>query len=263
MMSKFALGLILLPLLFQAKEIFRDYANVMVNNRREVWELRWQKKPHAVRGCWYDQIDLAFTCPCTGVAYAEAGPLSLVRTKDGQEFERLDLAPPFQAAGDFAYSTSQGEAAIIKLSTSPDDITENTLAQVKKIQKRKVRKILNMVDLDHDGQKTEFLLSVGSAPCGKVQQVAVGISKQNSSLHFFASTTKPQQALSLASYEWEALLKGKDKVTVIDWRCADHGAIQQIERELSFVDGKIKGKQFEYRCDSDSKKTELLKSLDL
>jgi hypothetical protein len=76
-----------------AQRVVREQRTVAIDGAKETWQLVWDGKPGSV--CGPDNIDLAMTCPCSGWAYGEYGKLLLVRSRDGQEIERMDLRPLF------------------------------------------------------------------------------------------------------------------------------------------------------------------------
>jgi hypothetical protein len=69
----------------------REEQQVNVNGVIETWQLEWKAAPHPE--CEPNEISLA--CPCSGVAYGEAGDLDVVMLHDGLEVDRLPVTPFF------------------------------------------------------------------------------------------------------------------------------------------------------------------------
>src|SRR5262245_14266151 len=72
--------------------LIRERQLITVANTTEVWELRWKALPKPA--C--EPSDVSLVCPCIGFAYGEGGDLILVRIRDGQEDDRLELTDSFK-----------------------------------------------------------------------------------------------------------------------------------------------------------------------
>src|SRR5207248_2189664 len=128
-----------------------------VNGVSEIWRLQWKAPPKPECG---PLDDVAFTCPCMGLGYGEAGQLDLVRLRNGREYERLALSPFFSDLGpDKAvvqrWKVSNRDSAEL-LAHFDDDDWQRTAQQA--MSRRAVVKVMNFVDYDHDGRSTEFFI---------------------------------------------------------------------------------------------------------
>ena len=112
-------------------------------------------------------------------------------------------------------------------------------------------------DYDHDGQATEFILQVGTLPCGKKMSVAIGVSRQNPRLHVFSTAEHPERPLVLQAWQWESLLGAKAPIKVTDWKCGDHGSDAETELELSADENGIHATNWTYECDQDGRRGKL------
>jgi len=231
--------------------LIREEQTVIVGGITETWRLQWEAPPQP----YCDAHDVgAITCPCTGFAFGEKGKLDLVRLRNGREIERMPLTPFFQGLND------SGDAALQRWPRLKEDIgrVDNDDGLPEEVRHRAPIKIMQMADYNHDGQATEFLLQVDTMPCGKEVAMVIGVSPENPHLHAFSSVANPNQPLYLYRHEWEALRDAKqDKITVIDWLCADHGSDVQTELELSLVHSAIGVTSKQYECMSDSDRGQL------
>jgi hypothetical protein len=92
------------------------------------------------------------------------------------------------------------------------------------LQARELAPLMVFGDYDHDGRATEFVLAIGSVPCGHVQSVVIGIDKRDGKLHAFGTAEKPAQPVVLERPgDWEKV-KGKLPVDLLEYPCGDHGA---------------------------------------
>jgi hypothetical protein len=86
--------------------------------------------------------------------------------------------------------------------------------------------MMKLLDYDHDGQSTEFLLQVGTLGGGRRLGMVIGLSHSNPRLHAFGTVEHPNHPLVLQLWEWDKVLhtaKGQ-RITVTDWPCDDHGS---------------------------------------
>ena len=128
------------------------------------------------------------------------------------------------------------------------------------IRGRPVTRVMAFGDYDHDGRATEFLLEVGTLPCGKRQSVLVGVSAVDSSLHVFTSVAHPERPLVLGPYLWERLRRSGGRAEGVEWPCGDHGADTQTEVRLWTGPTGIDGVRSEYQCTADNARGRLISS---
>lgn len=219
----------------------REQKTVVVNGKPERWRLEWERKP--TPACGADEQDVSLTCPCSGFAFGEQGPLALVRVRSDGKTERLELGPLFGMDGDFG--AGNREAVLQRWAPietgGPESDFQHALDDdfAAKVAKRPDVDVMQFADFDHDGQATEFLLQVNTLPCGKHQMVLVGVSKANPHLHVFSAAEKPEEPLVLGSWEWEALRQTRGPIAVVDWNCGDHGSEKEWRVRLSTDSGVI------------------------
>jgi hypothetical protein len=221
--------------------LIREQKTVMVNGKPEIWRLQWEAKP--TPACSQDDAAVSLTCPCSGTAYGEEAPLALIRIRSDGVTERLELGPLFDNAP--VTGTAAKRAALQRwapiVTAGPDSDLQHMDDQdfAARVEHRPETDVMQLADFAHVGQATQFLLQVGTLPCGKHQMVLVGISTGNPHLHVFWSIEKPDEPLILGSWEWEALRDSAGPVDVIDWHCGDHGSDQQSRIHLSANAGGI------------------------
>ncbi|MEW6533959.1 MAG: hypothetical protein AB1473_24245 [Thermodesulfobacteriota bacterium] len=225
--------------------IVREEAKLTVNGVEEIWRLEWASAPSPV--CSADEPDIWSTCPCAGFAFGERGNLVLVRQRPGQEQERLSLSQLF--TGQLDGPADAGEAVLRRWDVEEKDLKEGqSPGFASKVRARQAARVMRFEDYDHDGKATEFAFQVGTLPCGKKMNVVIGISDRNSRLHVFSSVERPDKPLILQASHWEALLKAKAPVKVVDWACGDHGSDTETELELSADEKGIHATKTEYQC---------------
>lgn len=233
----------------------REEHTVVVDGVEERWRLEWVGQPKPA--CAPEQPEW-MTCPCSGFAFGEAGTLVLVRTRPGQEDERLTLNRFF--TDDYDSPANEGEAVLRRWDLDNDDIDEaESPGFASRVKARPIAPVMRFADYDHDGRATEFLLQVGTLPCGKRMSVAIGISRRNGRLHAFTTAEHPEQPLVLQASQWEALLQAKTPATVIDWKCGDHGSDTETELELSADANGIHATRIEYECTEDGARGKFIK----
>lgn len=225
------------------KPIIREERKIVIDGIEEIWRLEWAGATSSECG---PEDEGWISCPCTGFAFGESGDLSLVRKRSGQKEERLSLTPLFSYLDD-----SPGPArAVLRRwdiqETDYEDLEKPEFAKL--VQNRPVARIMNFADYDHDGRSTEFILQIGTLPCGKQMSVVVGISKNNPRLHAFTSAINTKQPLILQAQQWESLPAAKGPVRTISWQCGDHGSEEEEEVELKAHNGKIHVIQATYAC---------------
>src|ERR1700722_6318312 len=155
-----AAGLLLTAFQFSTREPVREYPSpdvreehtILVNGVTETWQLMWTSPPKPM--C--EPNDVSLTCPCIGFAYGEAGDLVLIRMRNREEIDRLQLTPLFEK--DFI---ERGIFAIVQrwqpdYSKDFEASSKNNFTAL--VAKRPIVQIMHFADYDHDGHKTEFYL---------------------------------------------------------------------------------------------------------
>jgi hypothetical protein len=240
-------------------DVVREEHQLTVAGSPEIWRLTWRSKPISV--CGPDEIEMAMTCPCTGWAYGEAGDLVLERFRAGRVIEHLRLAPLF---GKYDYPDAkrvEGKAYVARWPFRLSDIDraeEPRLAS--EIRRRPVVPIIRPADYDHDGHASEFLMQVGTLPCGKTQFAAIGVSASNPHLHALTSVAHPEKPLVMPLHAWEALLSSPDPAPVVIWECDDHGSEVRSLLQVSAANGQIRAVDTDYGCPSAGRAGRQLKS---
>ena len=199
----------------------REERSFTIDGSKEVWRLIWRGAPTDSNSCGPVDRDMAMTCPCSGVAYAQVGDLVLERKRVGTPTERMSLSPLF--AGTELPLDNKGPAAMLVRWPARSSDGERALTPAA-IRARPPVPIMRLRDYNHDGMASEFLLQVDTLPCGKHLLVAVGITRDNPHLHALASASHPERPLALYEWEWNALARNVRPVRVMDWQCGDHGS---------------------------------------
>ncbi|WP_298438340.1 hypothetical protein [Geobacter sp.] len=227
------------------KPVIREEHKISINGVEELWRLEWAQTPSPACG----PEDPAWsTCPCTGFAFGESEELTLVRKRQGQKDERLSLTQFFSDEYDSPASSSTSKAVLARWEVHEKDYDDSDKPDfVARVRTRPVMRIMNFKDYDHDGNSTEFMLQVGTLPCGKLMSIIVGISSKNPHLHVFSSVRQPKQPLTLQARQ-EALRKAKAPIKMKDWQCGDHGSEQEVELELVAQNGNIHATRRTYEC---------------
>jgi hypothetical protein len=236
--------LLLIPFTYAggSKPIVREESKVVVDGVEELWRLEWVTLPQPV--CRPEDEDWSY-CLCSGFAFGEYGDLQLVRQKPGQEEERFPLTPLFE----FADGQPAPQAVLRRWDEHKDDHKEkNPSALAARVKARPLAKIMKFADYDHDGSSTEFMLQIGTEPCGKRMSIIVGVSRKNPRLHAFTSVTHPEEPLLLQDWHWEALRQAKGSVEVVHWPCSDHGYDGIDEYKLRADNGNIFALKRQYEC---------------
>ena len=234
--------------------LVREAADVVVDGEREQWRLEWAKPPLAA--CEASD-PIWFTCPCSGFAFGEKGELNLVRSRGGQDVERMELTPLFDA--DLA--DGGGAAVVSRWKPLPEDEKDpEDPGLAGRLRNRPVRKVMAFADYNHDRQATEFVLQVATLPCGKRIGALIGVAKGAKMLHAFGTAEHPYQLLLLRLDHWKALLKATGPLRRVDWSCEDHGSDTQTELELNVDPKGFHVKEREYECTDDGRRGKLLKT---
>lgn len=231
--------------------LIREQRRVVVNGFAEIWTLKWRSRPQPE--CAPEQLSL--TCPCMGFAYGESGDLDLIRTRNRVLLDQLHITPLF-------HESDTGMPGAILQRREPDydrDFDESDRPDFEAaVMGRPVARIMNFEDYNHDGQSAEFYLQTETEPCGKSAGVVIGVSKDNPSLHVFGTASDPGHPLGMQKFEWEALAKAAGAIRLTDWACADHGAEQTVEMDLSWRAAGIEGSRTTYSCTADDKPDRLI-----
>lgn len=231
--------------------VTREEHKVVVDGVEEHWRLEWATPPSPA--CSPDEPDVWSTCPCSGFAFGERGNLVLVRKKPGGDEERFALRQLF--AGDFDAPGNVGEVVLRRWDVQEEDMDQSDSPDfAERVQARPPATVMRFRDYDHDGQATEFILQVGTLPCGKKMSVAIGVSRQNPRLHAFRTTEHPERPLVLQAWQWESLLGAKAPIKVTDWKCGDHGSDAETELELAVDENGIHATNWTYECDQDGRR---------
>jgi len=150
--------------------VVREQQAVMINGVREVWRLEWAAAP--LTACGPEDVEAALACPCAGFAYGEAGQLSLVRTRPGAAEERLELTSFFRpdalpVRGNLA--VLQHWLPIPATADNEDDDWHHAsdINFLQRVRARGAAGIMRLADYNHDGLAGEFLLQIGTRPCGR------------------------------------------------------------------------------------------------
>ena len=234
----------------------REEAEVRLGGAHERWRLEWRSRTKEV--CM-PESDGFVTCPCTGFAYGEMGRAALVRTRANGQQEELPLGPLF------ADEENPAESAMAIFQRWPvadsDFAINDSLERVRRIESRTPVSLMSLADYDHDGEATEFLLQVGTAPCGKREAMLVGVSASQPKLHAFTSVAHPSTPLVLEDYVWKSsLLAGASPMPVLEIACGDHGAETRTEVRLRATPAGLDGERLTYECRSDGSAGKLLTS---
>jgi hypothetical protein len=247
--------------------VLREEAVVRVGGAAERWTLVWRGPPRSV--CAPEDLDGALTCPCTGFAYREKGELDLVRHRPVWTQERLAHTPLFRAADVDGPSGIDSLAVLPRWPVRRADYAAmgGDGVPAAAIRARPAVRVIAPSDYDHDGRATEFVLQVGTLPCGRREAVVVGVSATDGSLHAFASAAHPERPLVLEVRFWERLRElgsraadSRDRAAWVEWPCGDHGSETQTELRLWAGPSGIGGTRFEYACTSAGRRGHLISS---
>jgi hypothetical protein len=238
------------------KAVVREEVNVTIDGVQELWRLEWASPP--VSACGPEGNDWSI-CPCEGFAYGESGDLNLIRRRAGQKDERLSLTDLFKYGDDTPVS---GDAILKRWNVGKkDDIDmSGSPAFVARVKARPAARIMHLEDYDRDGRASEFILQIGTLPCGKEMSIAVGISQSNPHLHAFTSVKNPRKPLILQRWQWEDLAQAKKPIKVVQWPCGDHGSETHEDAVVSADKGTIRVTNRSFTCTDDGKRGTFQKS---
>ena len=241
------------------KPIVREKHKVIIDGAEELWSLQWTSTPNPA--CGPEDVDW-MTCPCMGFAFGESGDLELVRKRAGRKDERLSLTHVFGAYdADAPATVADGPQAVLRRwDERKDDLDkQDSPTFAVRVKARPLARIMKFADYDHDGRATEFVLQIGTLPCGKRMSVVVGISRSNPRLHVFTSVERPEEPLVLQAWHWESLRRAKSVVKVVQWPCGDHGYDGVDEFELRAEKGNIYAMKRQYECGENDQRGRLVK----
>ena len=161
--------------------ILREERHLRVAGISETWRLSWASLP---RGRCQEELMVAITCPCSGIAYGEEGDLMLSRTRRGAALEVLRLTDLFH--GDQAF--------LQRWPIRSGDLRDPSFygdSMPAKVRRRRATRIMEIGDYNGDGEASEFLLLVlPLSSCGELWPIAVGLTKANPHLHAFGSRAR-------------------------------------------------------------------------
>ena len=240
---------------FRAKPIVRDEQIVSIGSTRERWQLVWRTRP--TPACAPREEGWS-TCPCSGFAFGEMGQLDLVRKVPGHSDETLHLSPFFAEGENPATERSLQDAVLQRWPVLRTDderhFDDTTIAFEQSVQKRPAVKVLKLADYDHDGRATEFMLQIGATPCSHSDDIVVGISSTQPTLHAFTSVAHPERALILERHIWNEFLHSRGRITTVEWRCGDHASEQELVVRLVASETGIDATRLVYRCTAAGKR---------
>jgi len=232
-------------------EVVREQHSFTVKGVKEIWRLIWRGTPHDSNSCGPVEPEMAMTCPCSGVAYAQVGDLVLERERPGARPERMPLTPLF-ARSDMVFN-EKGPVAMLPRWPAPlRDIDQNPTPAT--IRARPAVPIMRLRDYNHDGIAGEFLLQVDTLPCGKHLMVAVGTTRDNPRLHALTSAEHRGRPLTLFQWQWAALARSPRPGRIMDWPCGDHGAEEETSVVLKTNGGRIHATRITTTCPPDGTK---------
>jgi hypothetical protein len=241
-------------------QVVREQRSVVVGGVTEQWQLVWDRAPRPV--CGPEDPDKALSCPCSGWAYGEYGHLALVRHR-GQTTERLDLPPFFR---EFDTPGADPDAAYLQrrplLKTDVTRLLDSDRSLAGEIERRPASVIMDVADYDHDGAATEFLLQIGTLPCGHAQFAALGVTAKNAHLHALGAATHPGQPLYMPREAWQALARRGDPTTIPTLTCGDHGSEEREELVVSASRGDIHVRSRRFSCPGDGSRERLIEESD-
>lgn len=235
--------------------LVRQEIDVPVAAAHERWRLEWRRPPKEVCA---PETDYATACPCTGFAYGEMGSLRLVRARPDTPEEQLVLDSLFGYGDNPADS---GLAALQRWPVLDSDWEAKDRHELGvEVRKRVPASIMSLGDYDHDGRATEFLLQVGTEPCGKREAMVIGVSSAQPHLHAFTSVAHPRTPLVLEVHIWQALLRASGPISAIEWACGDHASDTETNVRLTATPAGFAGQRRTYDCKTDGTAGKLVSS---
>jgi hypothetical protein len=217
----------------------REERDVKMGGGVERWRIVWRDTPQIV--C------LRWDCACGDFMHAERGVGEMVRSRDGQDLQVFPLASVF----DLGFDLPERGASEAVLPAWPVEVgdkeisDDTTLAET--VRSRKLVSLMELLDVDRDGQATEFLLPVGGVGCAFHGRVAIGVSRVLPELHVFGTVAHPEEPLVLSAEGWQ-ILRTRGRGRYVDVPCGDRGASTQTEVELWADAAGIHRVDREYAC---------------
>jgi hypothetical protein len=235
----------------------REEIQLLINGVVETWKLVWAEKPERICG---PEEGAFIGCGCTGVAYGEAGRLSLVRIRKNREVERLDVSKLFEGSGlPSGENLGSGPVAVLPhWEVRPTDLNQWDMTDfAEMVHNRPKVDVMRIGDYNRDGLAAEFFLQTDYAACGKKIGVVAGLipagqaaakSSAPGKLQALTSAAHPERPLKMDYVAWYALLEAKAPVRVTTLACREHGSEEQTEVEVFADQAGIHAKQFVYEC---------------
>jgi hypothetical protein len=242
----------------ETHEIPRESHKLVVDGVEEVWKLVWTGKVQPV--CSINDLEMSYTCPCSGFAYGEGGSMDLVRLRGGKELERLKIGPLFDEAEHPDVPGVSHPAILARWPTASKDIDKihgASAALIAAIQKRKPVLVLKFADYAHNGGAA-FLIQTGTLPCGHDMVVAVGTEPGRRTAHTLTSIEGPKTPLVLPRRGWELLAASPGPHRLTETQCGDHGADERTDLILAARNGKISVRMEQFTCPEDGSKPKRL-----
>ncbi len=225
--------------------VVRERRRVVVGADTEEWRLEWTSPPHEV--CNGED---AFTRPCSGWAFAESGPLLVIRRMANGRQETLAL--------DRYFGETPDGLRIGVLPRWSDDDADLVSRNSDERKRRPVVTIMRLGDYDRDGRATEFVLQLDPYRRGSV---LIGVSTKNPELHLFGTALHPNSELMLGPGQWDDLLRSPNgHVITLNLSCGDHGSDEEQKMELQTSPEGIHATLYTYACDEHFNPTGALKS---
>ncbi|HEX2882486.1 MAG TPA: hypothetical protein VHO25_23355, partial [Polyangiaceae bacterium] len=122
------------------------------------------------------------------------------------------------------------------------------------IASRPIVQIMKLGDYNHDGQASEFVLQLGTEPCGHSETVLIGVTPRKPTLHAFASVEEPTKPLINERRVWEKLLTSSGKIVVPILTCGDHGSETEIDVEIRADTKGLHTTSLAYECNDNFKR---------
>jgi hypothetical protein len=219
--------------------VLREQLNVRVGAITEHWRIQWRDPPFT--SCMED-----WGCPCAPFQHAQHGQADLIRSRSGKPDEAFSLSDIYDDGLDKP-ARGLSEATLPAWPREEhDDDADDVKAMATTIQSRKMLKLMDLHDYDHDGQATEFILPIGGVGCVFHHYVAVGLSRRNPQLHVLGTARHPDAPLELSHAGWQTLKRGGG--TYVESSCGNHGSDEQIEIALQANRDGIRGATLIYKC---------------
>lgn len=229
--------------------LVREQRVLSLPGQQEVWKLMWTTSPGMT--CGADDLVLAGSCPCGGVAYGEFGDLVVLRERHGRVIDRLNLTPLFATHTSPEPGRYSGQAFLQRRPLRFSDrlrAVHHDPALLDDMKTRPATEILNWQDYDHDGQASEFLLQVAAGSCGSRELVAVGTSLRQPRLHVLTTVDHPELPLVLPLPAWQQLRDSATPTEIAVRSCGEQGSTTRLLLRVSAENGGIYVREREFSC---------------